>query len=140
MTLIAILAGAIVSLLAVLLSLVALKSMLTSSERLVESLWERLETEEKSRSLERTIRDAVDRLEKLDVTVGNLYQTVHRRTMLERPLQVGEAPPGSPGMRFRPSVMEPPPEPSPMEGLAEPPTKGQSVGEQVRARAFGEPT
>jgi len=133
--------AAIVALLATLITLAACKLMLDFSRALAEASLRHLELNEKEAGRSMAMAEMSRTIEKLDVTVGGVFQQMMKgnRTVLESPLQHGQAPPGSPGIR-RPWTPEDKGK-LPPEGLVDgESTPAQSVGEQVRARAFGEPT
>lgn len=115
-----------------------LASMAAEHRRAIESL----ETKGAVAESAKAIRDLSD---KVDLMAGSLTQLTvitakTNRTHLERTRQVGEGAPGEPGTV---PVRKPPADPELVKleaGLVDPPTKAPSAAEQVRARAFAEPT
>lgn len=133
--------GATVTLTVSRLSQAESRSMRESSADLLRLAVEHLSSTEAELRRERTMAEMTSQLEKLDVTVGNLYLTVRQstRTHLEKPLQVGEVPPGSMPTRLaRPqATLEPDglvPEPK------ETPTGSSPAAHETRLRVFAEPT
>ena len=95
-----ILLGATVALLAVQLTRGALQSIHRSSvdvteqaTKVLEIALNSLQSKEREESRHRMIVALVSQVEKLDVTVGNLFGLLNSRTVLQRQLQVGEGPP-----------------------------------------------
>jgi len=112
----------------------ASESLMASSKVAQESL----HAEARELARDRILADLRSTVEKLDTSVGNLVlnNMGQGRTVLTKALQVGEAPPGSPGIRVSRVQPDLPP-----EGLVPPPNPGSSpVADLTRKTAFAEPT
>ena len=136
--LLALACGATVALLAVLISQANSRSMRDYSKDVMGLALRMMESAEREASKAKSLESLSQSVERLDVTVGNLFMLTQKQTVLQRPMQVGEVPPGSPGVRTTRSPEAPLPETLPPEGLSD--TPAPSAGEQVRARAFAAPT
>jgi len=131
--------GAIVGLLASRISLASSTSREQHSVEVLDLAIKMLTHEERERMRDESLRRVAEVLEKLDVSVGNMLPIIRSRTILDRPLQVGEVPDGRPpGPVVRPPWEREAP-PLPPQGF-ESDTKDRNAGEKVRAHAFGEPT
>jgi hypothetical protein len=109
--LLAMVLGAIVVLVVQRFSQAESQSMRHYSEAMLQRAAEMLSSAEKQAARDRTTAELATQVEKLDATVGNLFLMVRsNRTVLEKPLQVGEAPPGSPGVLRTRTQQELPPE------------------------------
>jgi hypothetical protein len=129
--------GATVSLLAVLLSQANSRSMQAYSRAVMEMALANLDSKEASLSRDRTLTELTRELEKLNLVVGQLYLKVNNRTVLDRAPQVGEAPPNSP---TRTQIRtETPQEPLEPEGWVET-TTSSPTPRRARVTAFAEPT
>ena len=109
-----------------------------SLQKASETALAAVETASRLEQRDRALDELTATVAKLDATVGNLYLSSRQqsRTILERPIQVGEMPPGSPGI-IRSRTQEP----LPPEGLAQETVPGSSpAAESTRQRAFAVPT
>lgn len=133
--------GAIVSLLAVQLSQVLSRSTQENSRAVLQLAMDNLSIKTTEAARTAQMVRLIEIVQKLDLTVGQLYlasaaNPIPRRTILEKPSQVGET---IHGTVRRPAVMAPEPPPLP-DGLVEPSTPAPSAAAETRARAFAVPT
>jgi len=129
--------GATVSLLAVLLSQANSRSMQAYSKAVMEMALSNLDSKEASLSRDRTLTELTRELEKLNLVVGQLYLKVNNRTVLDRAPQVGEMPPNSPTRSQARTEM--PQEPLEPEGWVEKEASSPTP-RRARVTAFAEPT
>lgn len=128
--------GATVTLIVSRYSQDASRSMQDFSGDLARLSLDRLTSAEKESARDLRLAELTATIEKLDTTVGNLFLMVRQqnRTVLDRPMQVGEVPPGGPGV-----VQTRTQRPLPPEGMESEPGSTPAAA-QARARAFAEPT
>ena len=133
--------GAIVSLLAVRLSQALSQSTAENSRAVLQLAMDNLSLKATEAARTSQLLKLTETVQKLDLTVGQLYlasaaNPIPRRTILEKPAQVGEVTAGN--LRRVPVLIpEPPPLP---DGLVEPNTPAPNAAAETRARAFAVPT
>lgn len=114
--------------------------MLNYSKSMLDMAFLSIRRQEDQQMIASRVHEMAQTIEKLDATVGNLYLQFSRRTLLDRPAQVGEVPPGAPPI-VRTRAQDPDPflpQPTIREGLVD--TTEKNAVAQVRERAFAEPT
>lgn len=128
--------GATVYHLAVRLSRAESASLQQYSRDVTSLATESLASNEREITRDRSLAELAKGFEALNVTVGNLYLNLTRagsseRTVLSKPLQVGEAAPGSPSVRVTRTQ-----QPLPPEGLESEPRPSTTAAAQNRASAL----
>lgn len=133
--------GAIVALVASLISQARSESRERFSTDVLKLALRQTEKQERESARDLRLLEIEEVLKKLDITVGNLYLQQNRRTILERPMQVGESLPGSPSNQSLRPMSDPFLPPIELPGMVDAPaTQGQNAGRSTRARALAEPT
>ena len=137
MVLLAVALGVIVGLSASLISLAFLRSRQDYSTEVLDRALRLMDSAKGEEARQQTMQQISDRLDFLGGNVAAMHRTT--RTVLERPMQVGEVPPGAPSRKM---VHEPDPDPGLVleDGLVDPPKASQTAARAVRERAFAAPT